>query len=200
MLAIWYLRRAVPWAGSLSCLAVALALIAVITEWPRLVGTGLPAMVLLTGAAAGFAFDEAAVRVTSVTVRGTRWAPLARLLAALVLALGGAGLAVAAADEAVLDRSDWALLALALGGGTAVVAVFLGRHQVARPGSWIASALVLAGLTPLVLAMLVELRSPYPLEAWTSTLRTGWASIAVLGWVGAAWLAFAGRPLRHAQP
>ncbi|QIX27250.1 hypothetical protein ncot_12065 [Nocardioides sp. JQ2195] len=175
-------------------------LIAAITEWSTLTGIGLTLIALLTGVAAGFAFDEAAVRVTSVTARGTRWAPLARLVVAVAVAIGGAGLVALAADEAVSDRSDWAVLALALGGGAALVAMAFGRRQVPRPGSGIAAAVVLLGLMPLVLSMLLELRSPYPVEAWTADLRTTWWSAGLLAWGGALMLALRGVPRRHVQP
>lgn len=196
----WYLRRAIPWTTTIGCLVGAALLIAAITEWSTLTGIGLPLIALLAAVAASFVFDEAAVRVTSVTARGTRWAPLGRLLAAVVVAGCGAGLVTVAADEAVSDRSDWAVLALALGGGAALVALVFDRLQVPRPGSGVAAAVVLLGLVPLVLSMLMELRSPYPVQEWTAGLRTTWWIIALVAWSGAVLLALGGVPRRHVQP
>ena len=59
-------------------------------------------------------------------------------------------------------------------------------RQVARPGSAIASATVLLGMTPIVLGLFLDLRSPYPQPPLTDGLVAFWAIAAVLGALGCA--------------
>ena len=178
----WYLRRAVPWRPAAGCLVGAALLVAAVTRWPDTAGLFLPLVVLLGASAAGFVFDETAVRVATATPRGTRWAPLNRLYAGSGLVVLGAALAVVAAGEAGSDRSDWAGLTLAVGGVTLLTALATSRRQVPHPGSWISSTLVLLGLAPLVVGLMLGVRSPYPLEPWTDGWRAGWWLTGLIAW------------------
>lgn len=178
----WYLRRAVPWPPAAGCLVGAALVVAAVTRWTHTAGLFLPLVVLLGASAAGFVFDETAVRVTTATPRGTRWAPLNRLYAGSGLVVLAATLAVVAAGEAGSDRSDWAGLTLAVGGVTVLTALVASRHQVSHPGTWVSSTLVLLGLAPLVVGLMLEVGSPYPLEPWTDGWRAGWWLTGLTAW------------------
>lgn len=181
----WYLRRAISWPPVTGCVAVATLLVAAVHRWPSIAGVGLPLAAVTVVAAACLLFDEPAVAVSAVTPRGRRWAPALRSVSAvLVLAVGIALLSTIPADVAG-DLSDWVLV---LGGLTAVallVVVSRAQGQVAQPGAGVASVVVLVGLTPLVIGLMLDWRSPYPPPPGLSDgLRTLWAGGAAVGMLG----------------
>jgi hypothetical protein len=123
--------------------------------------------------------------VSAVTPRGRRWAPALRgTVAALLVAVGVALFSTIPADVAG-DPGDWLLVFAGLT-AAAVLAVFArARAQVAQPGAVVASVVVLGGLTPLVVGLMLDSRSPYPLPPGLSDgLRAFWAGAAALAVCG----------------
>lgn len=179
----WYLRRAVPWSPVLGAVGLVVALIAAAHRWEEVEGLALTLAALVTVAAAALVYDDAAVAVTAVTPRA-RWAQWARLAAGVaVLALGGAVLLTGAGHT---DRSDWALAVAALGGATLLVALVGRQRQVPRPGTPVASGVVLLGLAPLVVGLFLDLGSPYPAPGLTDAAATRWGVVAAVVWIALA--------------
>lgn len=178
----WYVRHALPWrvvAGVAGCGALVVALA---HRWDELTGPGLPLVALLAVASVAFAFDEPAIAVTSVSPRGPRWAAAARLGAAS-LPLTAGGLMVVTAPGST-DGADWFLVLAGLGGTVLLLALLASRRQAARPGALIAPVVVVAGLAPTVVAMLFDLRSPYPVPELADGQRAFWAATAAAGLLG----------------
>jgi hypothetical protein len=182
---LWYLRRAIPGPPVAGCVAGATVLVAAVHRWPSIASLGLPLAGLTVVAAACLLFDEPAVAVSAVTPRGRRWAPALRsAVAALLLAVGIALLATLPANVAG-EHSDWVLVLAGLTAVALLVVLSRARGQVAQPGAGVASAVVLGGLTPLVLGLMLDWRSPYPPPPGLSDgLRMFWAGGAALATCG----------------
>jgi hypothetical protein len=185
---LWYLRRAIPWPAVAGCVAAATLLVAAVHQWPSVAGVGLPLAALTLVAGVCLLFDEPAVAVSAVTPRGRRWAPALRsAVAAMGLGIGVVLLSTIPAEIAG-DHSDWTLVLAALTAAALLAVIARGRREVAQPGGGVASIVVLAGLTPLVLGLMLDWPSPYPAPPGLSGgLRAFWASAAagaVVGVVG----------------
>ena len=182
---LWYLRRAIPWPPLAGCVAVATVLVAAVHRWPSIASFGLPLAAVTVVAAVCLLFDETAVAVSAVTPRGRRWAPTLRsAVAALPLAAGVALLSTIPADVAG-DPGDWALVLGGLTDAALLAVLSRARREVAQPGAAVASVVVLGGLTPLVVGLMLDWRSPYPPPPGLSDgLRTVWAGGAALATCG----------------
>lgn len=193
--AAWYLRRAVPWTAVLGAIAVVGALLGATHRSESLSGLALPLAALLTAAAAGLVYDDAAIAVTAVTPRAG-WARRSRLVAGLsVLGVGGALLLLRAGGT---DRSDWILALAGLGGATLLLVLAGHRRHVARPGTPVASGVVLLGLAPLVLGLFVDLGSLYPAPGLSDAATTTWRTVTAIAW-GALALHVVGLPFGRAR-
>lgn len=181
---LWYLRRAIPWPPVAGCAAFSALLVAAVHRWPSIASLGLPLAAVTVVAAVCLLFDEPAVAVSAVTPRGRRWAPGLRIaVAVLAFAAGVALLSTIPADVAG-DPGDWMLVLAALTAGALLAVLLRARSQVAQPGAAVASAVVLGGLTPLVLGLMVDWRSPYPPPGLSDGLRMFWAGGAVVSLCG----------------
>lgn len=177
----WYLRRAVPWTALLGCLALAAALVALVHRWEVLAGLVLPLVCLLAVAGAAFTFDEPCVTVTTVTPRGGRWSTSARGLVGLGSL--GSGVALLVAAPGATDTRGWALVVGALGAVAMLAALVATRRQLASSGAAIATTTVLLGVSPLVVAMFLDLGSPYPLPELSDGVELLWTLVLVGGWL-----------------
>lgn len=178
----WYVRRALPWRVMIGVAGGGAAVVALAHRWEELSGPGLPLVALLAVASVAFAFDEPAVAVTSVSPRGSRWAAGARLGAAVLPLAAGCLLVVSAPGPT--DGSDWLLVLGGSGGAVLLLALLASRRQAARPGALLAAVVVIAGLAPTVVAMLFDLRSPYPVPELDEGLRAFWSAAAAVGLLG----------------
>lgn len=179
---LWYLRRAVPWPATLGGLGGCGLLVAATVRWEGFGWFGLPMAALLAVAAAALVYDEPAVAVTTVTPRGSRWAPASRLAAGL--AMLGMGLALVLTGPGTTDEGAWTLALGGLGGLVLLTAVEGSARQVPRPGGAIAPLVVLVGLAPLVLALFLEVRAPWPAPGLTGAQRGLWAVAAGIAAIG----------------
>jgi hypothetical protein len=154
--------------------------VALLHRWEALAGLALPLVCLLAVAGAAFTFDEPGIAVTSVTPRGDRWSASARG----VLALGslGSGFALLVAAPGGTDPRGWALVVTALGATALLAALTATRRQLPSMGAAIASTTVLLGLSPLVVAMFVDLGSPYPSPELSDGVELFWTWVLVVGW------------------
>lgn len=177
-MSLWYLRRAVPWAALLGGLLAAGLLLGAAHLWESFNAVALSLVALLGVAAAAFVYDEPAIAVTSVTPRGHRWAGSSRL------AVGGAALAVTLGllllSPGDVHAPDWALVLAGLGGTVVLLALAGSRRQLPRPGAAIAPGVVLLGMAPMVLGLLFELRSPFPLSPLNDGLTAFWSAATVV--------------------
>jgi hypothetical protein len=172
----------------MGCVAAATVLVAAVHRWPSIASLGLPLAAFTVVAATCLLFDEPAVAVSSVTPRGRRWAPALRsAVGAIALALGVALLATIPADVAG-DLGDWAAVLAGLTAAALFAVLVASRRQVAQPGASVASLVVLGGLAPLVVALMLDWRSPYPSPGLSGGLRMFWASAAAVGAAGLLWL------------
>lgn len=185
MSSVWYLRRAVPWAALLGNLAAASLLVTLVRWEDGLAGIGLPLVAVLTVAAAAFVLDEPALPVTAVTPRHG-WAERSRLAVAVLPLLTGLGLLLAAPGNA--QGAEWTLLVAGLGGAVLLLAAVASRRGVPRPGAGLASAVVLLGLSPLVVGVFVELPALYPFEAFTERVTAFWVALLAASGAGLAHL------------
>lgn len=181
-LAAWYLRRAVPWAPVLGALAVGGLLLALAHRWDSLTGLVLPLVALLAVAAAALVYDDPSVAVSAVTPRGDRWAGVRRLGCGAVPL--GAGTVLLAGAPGEVETGSWGLVVAGLGASVLLLAATASRRQLARPGSAIASGVVLLGLAPMVVGTFLDVRSPYPLPDLSTGLTACWAALATLGVLG----------------
>ncbi|HYG94385.1 MAG TPA: hypothetical protein VD859_12425 [Nocardioides sp.] len=192
--AFWYLRRAVPWTALLGGPALGSALVLLVHRWESLAGLVLPLVAVVAAAAAAFALDEPSAAVTTVTPRGRRWAHTARAVAALVPLGAGAALLLAAPATLRGDLSDWLLTLAGLGALVLCLGLSAAVRQHPGAGGAIAAAVVLAGLTPLVLGVLLDLDPPYPLPQLSDGLRAMWGVAFLGGVAGSARLLVAAGP------
>ena len=182
-LVAWYLRRGVPWTPLLGCCAAALLLVVLLDRWPGSALMLLPSLVACCAAAAAFSFDETALPVVEVTPRGGQWRRGARLAAAGVpLLLWTAAVAVRPGDLP-LHRPSWWLLGAAAIALTVGVAALASRHAVAAPGGSLAAGVVLAVISPVIIAAFLGWDSIYPVEAFGPGVLTFWLGIGAAGLV-----------------
>lgn len=188
-MALWYLRRAVPWSALLGCLATAGVLVGLAHWKDSTAGVALPLVALLSVAAAGFTLDEPALTVASVTPRSD-WAQRLRLSTSLLPLACGLGMLVAAPGSA--SEGDWALVLAGLGGAIVLLASLGVRRGLARPGAALASGVVLVGLAPLVMGLLIDVPALYPLPGLTDRATSFWTLVLLASLSGLAWVAMAG--------
>lgn len=181
---LWYLGRAVPWATLLGCLAAGAALVAALHLWESFAALGLPLVALVSVSAAAFLLDEPAVAVTTVAPRGARWALAGRSAVAVVPLAGGAALLLAAPEGVRGDAAGWLLVLAGLVAVVLLLTLAGARRQVPRPGATVASGVILLGMTPLVVGMFLDWRSPYPMPDLSRELQVFWTSALVVGLVG----------------
>lgn len=176
---VWYLRRAVPWGALLGCLASAVFVAVLVHRWPDTGWIGLPLLVVSCAAAAAFVYDEPASAVASVTPRSGWWRGSTRLLTAILPLAVSVVLLTTMPAELRLDRGGWLLIAAACVLLTVTPAAWLAGRQVGRPGSAIASAAVIIGIAPLVLAAILGWESVFPLADVPDGIRKFWLVLAV---------------------
>lgn len=181
---LWYLRRAVPWAAQLGCLAVAVGVTGLVNGWPEVAVVALPLLVAGCGAAAAFGFDEPAVAIAAVTPRTGWWRGSARLLAALPPLACVVVLLSTVPDEVRLDRGGWWLIGIALVLLAVAPAAWAARRQVARPGGGVASAVVVVAIAPVVVTMMLGWDPIYPFGEFPARVAAFWACAALAGAVG----------------
>lgn len=180
----WYLRRAVPWAALLGCLAVAVAMVLPAREWEFSRGLAVVFAVVVPCAAAGLCFDEPAREVASVTPRAARWAMIARVMAAAVPFAIAVGAVVVIGDPTPV--ADWTLVAASVTGVVSFVALVAAGAGSARPGAQIASVVVLLAVVPQFLEQFLSTGVPYP-EPTLSDFQTGaWTLVLGLSLSGVA--------------
>lgn len=177
----WYLRRAVPWAAIAGCLAAAVVLALMVRQWPEISLFGLPLLVGTCAAASGFAFDEPATAVASVSPRAGWWRGSTRYLGAVVPLAVCLVLLVAMPGELGLDLTSWFLISIGLVLSAVASAAWAARRQISRPGGAIAGAMVLLCLTPLVLSLLLGWESIYPVGPFPEWVRTLWMGVIAAG-------------------
>ncbi|WP_036555895.1 hypothetical protein [Nocardioides insulae] len=192
----WYLRRAVPWRSVLGCLACGAVVALVVQRWEYTGSTLGPVLVLVTIAGAAFVFDEPAAAVAAVAPRGDRWARSARLTAAVVPLFGAVLLATTTPGP---SGGDWIPVLCGLSALVLVSALAVASRGVSRPGSAVASAVVLVGTAPLVTGMFLDVDSPYPAPDLSSAVTGAWYAVAAVCLAGLLRLLLAG-PARPAAP
>lgn len=185
MSALWTLRHAVPWPSLGVGLGMGAVLVAAGHRWDSVTGLALPLVVLLAAAGSAFVHDDPARTVTAVTPRGGRWAPGLRLLAGWVPACAAALLVALAPGEA---SRGWWLVVGACTSLALVLATAASRRQVTRPGSAVAGAVVLLGLTPLTVGPMLDLPDVYPGPALTHTATWTWTLVLSVSLLLTAWL------------
>lgn len=174
----WYLRRGVAWQPVLGCCAAAAVAALVLARWPSTAVLLLPTMLAALAAGSALLFDETSTAVVAVTPRGTTWCRTTRLLAGLVpLTLWAAVIALRPGDLP-LSRPGWWLL----GTATILLATGLGavsaRPDNPTPGPVLAGLVALAVLAPVVTSGLLGFPIPFPVEGFTSGVRTFWLLVA----------------------
>ena len=185
----WYLRRGVAWPALLGSCGAALALAVALGRWPSTAVVVLPALLACCAAGAGFAFDERAGAVVSVTPRGGTWRRTTRLSATLLPLTVWGSVVLVRPGDLPLDRWAWSsvgLATLALASGAAALA---SRRQIDAPGSLLASVVAFAVLAPVVVTGFLGWESIYPLMDLAPAAWAFWASVGAGG--AAAWAAAA---------
>lgn len=197
---LWYLRRAVPWAALLGFLGAAAGITLLLHRWPDVATVGLPLVVASCAAAAGFAFDEPATAIASVTPRAGWWRGSARLLVTLPPLAVALVLVVTMPGELDLDRTGWWLIGVAFLLFAVAAAAMAASGQVARPGGAIAGSAALLGIAPVVLSLLLGWDPIYPFGEFATWVQVLWVAVAMLGTAGcAAALVALGRVSRAAS-
>ena len=181
----WYLRRGVAWPALLGCATAAAVLAGALERWPSSALVLLPAMLGCCAASASFVFDEGAGAVVAVTPRGAGWRRTTRLLVVGV-PLAAWGLVVSLRPgDLPLHRGGWWLAgaaAILLASGVAAGAA----RERPSPGRLLASVVVLAAISPVVVCGFLGWPTVYPVAGFGSGAWTTWAVVAVAGTV--AWL------------
>lgn len=181
MLVGWYLRRAIPWMVLLGCCAGACVLVLALDRWPSTALVMLPALLASCAAAAAFCFDEAALEVVAVTPRGSTWRRTARLGVAGLPLLVWSGAIVVRPGDLPLDRAAWWLVGFASIVLTAGIAALLSHRAVPAPGSTVATAAVLAAISPVVVAPFFGWGSLYPVGGFGAGVLSFWLAVAGTG-------------------
>lgn len=178
----WYARRGISWVPLLACLALTLLVPLVLRQWPS-TGLGmLTAALAFTAAAAGFAFDEPATAVVSVTPRGAGWRRTVRCAAVLLpvavwlVVVGTLNTREIPSDKSGLVLAGVGCQLLALG-----VAALASRHEVAAPGSGVAAGVAVLLLAPLVAAPMLEWDPLLPVAPVGSWVTEFWVGAVALG-------------------
>ena len=193
---LWYLRRGVPWAAVIGCLAVAAVLAAAAHRWPSAATVLLPFVVAGGAAAAGFLLDEASAVLVGSTPRGGRWADASRLAVLPPIGLLLLVLVLPAAGAAGLTGRGWAVVCLAaVALGTAVARAL--RTRWPSPGSQVAALLVLVTALPFTVGALLGWASPWPGEELTGTLAALWVGVGAVAAVVVATGLLRGGPQRR---
>ena len=173
----WYLRRALPWRVLAGGLLIAGALLLAAHRWESLAAFCITVAVLAVAGVAGFVHDEPALALARVTPRGTRWVGARRLaVGAAVAGVGAAGLRWAPTE---IEVGDWALVLAGVAAVAVAASAVLSRREQTQPGGLVATVIVLAGLTPLVLGAVTEV-SVYPAPDLTDTQLVAWSAVLVL--------------------
>ena len=191
----WYLRRGVAWPALLGCCAAAVVVAGALSRWPSSATVLLPALLACCAAGAGFAFDEGAGAVVTVTPRGAGWRRTTRLAVALVPLALWCAVVVARPGDLPLDRSAWWSVGAATLALTSGLAAWLSRRAVDSPGAVLASVVAVAVLSPVVVTAFLGWESVYPVSDVAGGVRAFWLTVGASGLV--AWVA-ATRPGLHA--
>ncbi len=181
MLVGWYLRRAIPWMALLGCCAAALLLVLALERWPSTALVLLPGLLAGCAAAAAFCFDEVSLAVVEVTPRGAAWRRTARLAVAAVPLLVWSLAVMVRPGDLPLDRSAWLVVGFATIGLSVGLAALASRRAVANPGGPLAPAVVLAVISPVVIAAFLDWDSLYPIGDFASGVLTFWLAVAGAG-------------------
>jgi hypothetical protein len=193
---LWYAGRAVPWIPLLACLALAGTAAAVGHRWPDALVVLLPAALAACAAAAGFAFDEAALPVVAVTPRGAGWRRSTRLGVATIPLLWWLGVVGTVPGTVGPDRLSWTIVGLACIGFATAVAALGNRRDTAAPGSAVAPLVAGLVLTPLVIGPVGGWPPIFPLGPFPDDLTTAWGAGAATAAGLAAWALRPGPPRR----
>jgi len=181
MLVGWYLRRAIPWMALLGCLVGSLLLTVALDRWPSTAGVLLPVLVACCTASAAFTFDEVSLAVVEVTPRGALWRRTTRLGVALLPLTAWTVVVALRPGDLPLSRGPWLLIGLACLAVTAGLAGLASRHSVATPGGSIATGVVLAVISPVVVAGFLGWDSLYPVGEFPRDMLAFWLVVAAGG-------------------
>ena len=184
----WYVRHGIAWLPLLGCCAAAAATAGVLARWPSTAFGVLPVLLACCAAAAAFVFDEGAAPVVAVTPRGATWRRTARLAVALVPLAVWTLVVLVRPGELALDRRGWWLVGAAAIAFSVGLAALASRHEVDAPGSLLAALVALAMIGPVVVAGFFGADTVYPIEGFSSGVRSFWLAVAACG-AGACLLA-----------
>lgn len=176
----WYLRRAISWSLLLGWTTASAACALAALAWHGWAGLGLPLATIAAVAAASFAFDDPALAVTAQAPRGA-WARRRRASVAVVPPLLAWSVIACLPVELRGSLRDWAVVIAGLAGVAVGTALAASSLLVTRPGAEIASAVVLAGIAPLVAERLIAIGQAYPQPTLSPGWRTLWMTLALAG-------------------
>jgi hypothetical protein len=172
------------------CFVLSIALVCAVHVFDSIAATGLPLAALVGAAGIAFLFDERARPVTNVSPRGGVWALALRCAAAALLLCILVAVFLTVPSNVRGEGLGWILVLTALTALVLMADLSGVRRGVLNPGVFVAPAVVLAGIAPLVIGLFVDWASPYPQPALGGAWGLIWMVGGLLGVFGSVVLIF----------